>query len=281
MLKTVHKIALARSLSRVLVASRRLVGYGPTVQVRRHGVNWRLDLQEGIDLSIYLLGAFERGTVRAYSSLIKKEDNVLDIGANIGAHTLILAQLVGLSGKVVAIEPTAFAYRKLFHNIELNPELVARIEAKQWMLVSGSSEKLKPAIYSSWPLADGNDLHDQHCGRLMDTSGAMAMTLDNAVHQLGLRRVDFIKLDVDGHELSVIRGGLTVLKEFRPKMILELAPYSFFGGNEDFDSMLNLLRENGYVFRQLSNGLQLPKLSASVRAMIPYGSGMNVLAEVS
>jgi len=281
MLKTAAKIVLARFLSKIIVASRKLAGYGPAVQVRRHGINWHLDLQEGIDLSIYLLGAFELRTLRAYSSFIRENDIVLDIGANIGAHTLILSQLVGPNGKVVAFEPTSYACRKLYRNMALNPELAIRIRLEQCMLVANSSEKLEPAIYSSWPLADANDLHGQHRGRLMDTSGAMAMTLDDAVHQLGLKQLDFIKLDVDGHELSVIRGGLYVLKEFRPRMILELAPYSFLGGNEDFDSMLNLLRENGYVFRQLSNGLQLPNLSASVRAMIPHGSGMNVLAEVS
>ena len=61
MLKTAGKIVLARFLSKIIVVSRRLAGYGPAVQVRRHGINWLLDLQEGIDLSIYLLGAFERG----------------------------------------------------------------------------------------------------------------------------------------------------------------------------------------------------------------------------
>lgn len=281
MLKTAGKIVLARFLSKIIVVSRRLAGYGPAVQVRRHGINWLLDLQEGIDLSIYLLGAFERRTVRAYSSFIRENDIVLDIGANIGAHTLILSQLVGPNGKVVAFEPTSYACRKLYHNMELNPELAVRIRLEQCMLVANYFEKLEPAIYSSWPLADANDLHDQHCGRLMDTSGAIAKTLDEAVHELQLKRVDFVKLDVDGHELSVIRGGLSVLKEFKPKMILELAPYSFPGGNDGFDSMVNLLWENGYVFRQLSNGLRLPKVAASLRSMIPHGSGMNVLAEVS
>jgi FkbM family methyltransferase len=240
-----------------------------------------LNLQEGIDLSIYLLGAFERTTVRAYSSLIKENDTVLDIGANIGAHALILSQLVGAHGQVVAFEPTSYACRKLHHMMELNPELATRIRLEQSMLVASSSEKLEPAIYSSWPLSDADELRAQHRGRLMDTSGATAMTLDDAVRHIGLKKIDFIKLDVDGHELSVLRGGEHVLKEFKPKMLLELAPYSFSRGHEEFDSMLNLLRQHGYLLRQLSNGRQLPQLSASVRAMIPYGSGINVLAEVS
>ena len=279
MLKTAHKIALARLASRVILVFRRMAGYGSNVTAGRHGIRWDLDLQEGIDLSIYLLGAFERKTVRAYSALIKENDIVLDIGANMGAHTLILAQLIGPGGKVIAFEPTTYACGKLFRNIALNPLLATRIQVKQWMLVSSPSEPLEPAIYSSWPLAASNDIHEQHHGRLMETSGAIAKTLDAAVHELGLKRVDFVKLDVDGHELSVIRGGLQVLREFKPRMILELAPYSF-PDNQSFDSMVNLLWENGYVFRRLNNGVYLPKVAASLRSMIPDGGGLNVLAEV-
>jgi len=264
MLKTAHKIALARLASSVILASRRMAGYGANVMAGRHGIRWDLDLQEGIDLSIYLLGAFERRTVRAYSALIKENDIVLDIGANMGAHTLILAQLIGPGGKVIAFEPTIYGCRKLFRNIALNPLLATRIQVKQWMLVSSPSEPLEAAIYSSWPLAASDDIHGQHHGRLMTTSGAIAKTLDEAVHELELKRVDFVKLDVDGHELSVIQGGLQVLREFKPRMILELAPYSF-PDNQSFDSMVNLLWESGYVFRRLNNGVYLPKVAASLR----------------
>jgi FkbM family methyltransferase len=256
-----------------------MAGRGRTVQVMRHGINWDLSLEEGIDLSIYLLGAFERQTVHAYSSLIKENDVVLDIGANIGAHTLVLAQLTGPGGEVIAFEPTTFACRKLLRNIDLNPLLATRIRVKQWMLVANPSETVEPSIYSSWPLAASNDLHEQHRGRLMGTSGAIAKTLDEATHELGLKRVDFVKLDVDGHELSVIQGGLQMLREFKPRMVLELAPYSFLD-NQSFDLMVNLLWENGYVFRRLNNGVYLPKVAAALRSMITDGGGLNVLAEV-
>ncbi len=95
--------------------------------MRRRGVAWTLDLREGIDFSIWLLGAFELSTVRAYQRILRPGAIVLDIGANIGAHTLHLARAVGTEGKVWAIEPTDYAMGKLKTNIALNPELAPRI----------------------------------------------------------------------------------------------------------------------------------------------------------
>ena len=84
-LNTRTKLAIARALNRTLLCGRSLVGLDTKAQVRRHGIVWDLDLEEGIDLSIYLFGCFEPMTSRALQRLVKP---VLDIGANIGAHTL-------------------------------------------------------------------------------------------------------------------------------------------------------------------------------------------------
>ena len=92
MLTTKTKIALAGLAYRAIAMSRGLVGKGKQVEVRRGGVRWCLDLNEGIDFSIYLLGAFEKSTAATLRSLVKPGDTVLDIGANVGAHTLGLAQ---------------------------------------------------------------------------------------------------------------------------------------------------------------------------------------------
>ena len=121
-------------------------------QVKRHGIQWSLDLNEGIDFSIYLIGSFEPRTHRLYRKIIKPGQTVLNIGANVGSHTLPLAKLVGNYGRVVAFEPTAFAYGKLMVNIALNPKLSHRIIPKQAMLVAGSQARLEPALFSSWPL---------------------------------------------------------------------------------------------------------------------------------
>src|SRR3954454_10033377 len=125
--KTESKFALARLVFSGLMGLRRPFGLGERARVTRRGIRWDLDLSEVIDLSIYLTGYTEYSTVRAYRRLIRPGDVILDIGANIGAHTLQFASLTGPRGQVFAFEPTAFPFGKLKENIRLNPRLSPRI----------------------------------------------------------------------------------------------------------------------------------------------------------
>lgn len=278
LLSTAQKIRLARTASRVVLAARKIFGGSPETEVERGGIRWHLDLREGIDLSIYLLGSFEPATVRAYRDIVQSGDIVLDIGANVGAHTLPLAALVGKAGRVIAFEPTAFAARKLAANLALNPELAARIAVQQVMLVASSADVLAPALFSSWPLADAGEVHQKHKGKLMDTAGARAETLDQMVSRLGLEKVDFVKLDVDGHELAVLRGGQETLMRFKPKIVMELAPYIHAEHGYSFEELVLLLSRAGYLFRNLSHREPLPDTARGLRAIVPPGAGINILA---
>src|SRR5260370_23083912 len=123
MLTTKTKVSLAALAYKVVAMGRSAVGKDHRATVRRGGLRWSLDLNEGIDFSIYLLGAFERSTVSTLRKLVKPGDTVFDIGANIGAHTLGLARSVGARGHVLAFEPAAFAFPKLKRNLPLIPAL--------------------------------------------------------------------------------------------------------------------------------------------------------------
>src|SRR5256885_16555480 len=117
MLTTKTKIALAGLAYRTIAKSRGLLGKSRQVEVRRGGVRWNLNLEEGIDFSIYLLGAFERSTVATLRELVKAGDVVLDIGANIGAHTLGRAKNVGAAGGGYGVVAAGFPVLKIFLNI--------------------------------------------------------------------------------------------------------------------------------------------------------------------
>src|SRR3954447_1226071 len=281
MLSTSYKIKLARLASALLVLARRIVGLPSAVSVRRRGINWQLDLLEGVDLSIYLLGGFEVRTLRRYRELVKEGDVVLDIGANVGAHTLPLAELVGKSGRVIAFEPTAYAFKKMIRNIESNKPLAPRITARQMLLVEAETAAVPGAIYSSWPLEAADDLHEDHHGRLMETTGATASTLDAFLESAGVRRVDFIKIDVDGNELGVLRGARSTCKMFGPKLMIEFAPYVHADRPGEFDELVREISELGYELQDIATGRSLPSAATELRAIIPQGGGLNVLAFVS
>src|SRR4030095_4914874 len=116
MLRTTTKIGPAKGLSHAISRGRRLAGLGSQTEVVRDGLRWQLDLCEGIDLALYL-GIFETDSVSVVRRLLEPGAVVLDIGANIGAHTLPMARRVGPNGKVYAFEPTQFAFQKLQNNI--------------------------------------------------------------------------------------------------------------------------------------------------------------------
>jgi len=277
MLDTPKKLALARLASVVLRRSRHLVGLSDRVRRERGGIWWDLDLAEGIDLSIYLLGAFEPRLVRAYRALIRPGACVLDIGANIGAHTLQFAKLVGDRGKVVAYEPTAYAFAKLQANIRLNPNLATRVLAIQAMLVASADQKLETDLVSSWPL-DSIETGGPHTyGRLCDTAGAVALTLDESLLRIGNCTVDFIKLDVDGNELDVLRGAELLMREHRPTLFLELAPYGYRNPG-DFEVLVEMLWRMGYELRIAGRASALPRELRDLRARIPAFGGINVIA---
>lgn len=280
-LNTSQKIRLATIAYKLVSAGRRVLGKSDQVVICRNGITWELDLREGIDFSIFLLGGFELATLRLYDTILKAGDIVLDIGANIGAHTLPFARLVGKAGKVYSFEPTQYAFEKLRRNVEANPVISSSIELVHAMLVAESRSSITPEIYSSWPLHKEEGLHKQHLGKLMSTSGAAVITLDQFVDRKGINRIDFVKLDVDGNEASVLAGAVDTLRRFRPRVLMEWAPYLFEDQSAVMEQMLNDFINLGYCPKEPSNRRSLPKNLEALNAMVPKYGSMNVLFETS
>lgn len=277
MLSTVTKLRIARLLYLTATTLRRPFGGKDLVEVSRRGVRWRLDLREGIDLTIYLAGAFEPNTLRCLEQNVRPGATVLDIGANVGAHTLHLARLAGPAGHVFAFEPTAFAFDKLRANLGLNPGLATRVSARQVFLVSRDGEKSGSSVASSWPV-DGRMPDDAVMGsRSMDVTGSACLTVDAVMAEAGNPEVQLIKMDVDGHELDVLNGARALLTRSRPTIVMELAPYAF-NPRDDFDRMVSLLLDLGYTLRPLHSKRPLPRDLAQLRRLVPARGSMNVVA---
>jgi FkbM family methyltransferase len=276
-LSTRQKIFIARLAHGFVKGWRRLRGAPARAEFTRGGLRWMLDLDEGVDFSIYLLGSFEPDAVRCYEKRLKPGDIVLDIGANIGAHTLQFARLVGPSGRVLAFEPTAYAHGKLRANLALNPDLVPRVTLMQSLLMDRADAPVPEAICSGWPLVHDEGLHPDHLGKPHSTEGARSTTLDAAVTAAGLDRIAFVKLDVDGHELAVLKGATETLRRFRPPILIELCPQVCVEHGYPFSTLVRCLADLGYRFESFQ-GRALPDDPAALEALIPAKGGINVLA---
>jgi FkbM family methyltransferase len=278
MLTTKTKVALASAAYQVISFGRSVIGKNDCVEVERHGLQWALDLREGIDFSIYLLGAFEPGTQATLKKLVKPGDTVFDIGANIGAHTLGIAQSVGPQGRLFAFEPADFAFEKLRRNLALNPVLGEHTFPQQTLLAASSSDRNEPEIYASWPLKNSDVVHPKHRGQLVSACRANVDTLDSFVARNKIPRLDLIKIDVDGHELPVLQGASDTLRRFRPILVMEMSPYIHAEHNNFFAEFIALLKSFSYSLCDADTGNTVPLDVAQLERLIPDGASINVVA---
>ncbi|MBS0658733.1 MAG: FkbM family methyltransferase [Verrucomicrobia bacterium] len=206
---------------------------GNRVQKTIDGLTYDLDLSEVIDTSLYYYGTFEKEIERLIDDYTQPGQTVLDIGANVGYHTVRLARNVGPQGRVVAIEPTSAACVRLRRNLELNRCTNVDVQA---LALSDREEGVREVAFQSNFPVDGEPLIVPEMLRLT--------SLDVLLPELGVSDLGFIKLDVDGYEEKVLLGALATLRRDRPVLVLEVMPPAAGGPSRP----LGLLQELGYSF---------------------------------
>lgn len=204
------------------------------------GLRFDLELNELIDLALYL-GKFEPSVVKAIKQYCQPGMIVLDIGANIGAHTLRLGGLIGEKGCIYAFEPTTFAFAKLKRNIELNPQL--RVSIFRIALSDEPQTKRTISFRSSWR-TDGTQ-QDSTCD-------VDFVKLDDWANMNNVNHVDLIKIDIDGNEFGALAGGKELLKRCKPILLMEMVGPHF--ANATRNPFL-FLESMGYMFSSIDTGI--------------------------
>ena len=272
---TREKMAIARALQLPLLAARRLSGRGPEVDTRRRGIAWRLDLREGIDFSIWLRGRFEPSTIAVFRRELKPGATVIDVGANIGSHTLEFARTVGPQGRVLACEPTAHVFARLLANLDANPDLRLRVHADQVMLMAAPDAPLPPKLVSSWPLGTDPERDRTSWGRPYPTTGARVSTMDQWVAEQNVDRVDLVKIDVEGNECAVLDGAADVLSRDRPVFVCEVFPAALVAAGRTVDELLERFDLAGYQLETLRGR---PVSRTALARLERRGASTNVVA---
>ena len=190
--------------------------------IKRNNINYYINLREGIDLGIFL-GIKNEVSIANINKIINTEEKkiIIDIGANIGSVSLPLANMFKNS-KIVSIEPTIYAYSKLKKNVSLNPSLKSRIKLEN-SFISNKNKSVKE-VHSSWNFSDNDKKHKVHLGILKKTS-FKTKKLDKICSKF--KKIDFIKIDVDGHELDVLKSGKKTITKHKPVIYFEFAPYLY------------------------------------------------------
>lgn len=167
-----------------------------------------------IGRSLDLYGEFSEAEVALFRAAVRPGQTVLDVGANIGAHTLALARLVGPTGRVLAFEPQRIAYYSLCGNVvQNNLDHVACHQAA----VGASAGKINV------PQLDYR--REQNFGAVDLTRDSGSASADSVpvvrIDDLGLAACHFIKIDVEGMERQALEGAAETIRRYRPLLYVE------------------------------------------------------------
>lgn len=169
---------------------------------------------DAITTQIKRFGLYEREILEFTLSLLKKIPNpiILDVGANIGNHSLAFSLI---ANKVYAFEPTSIIFNMLENNITLNN--ITNVITINVGLSDICTQKdihiytLNNIGASSLEI-DSNDSINET---------VKLITGDSFIEQQAIKKLDFIKMDIEGHELFAIKGLQKTIETFRPIVIME------------------------------------------------------------
>ena len=222
----------------ILISKFLKIFFSKEIKTKRNGINYLLDLSEGVDLRIFLNIGEEKKILNLNKLLNKNKKFIfLDIGANIGTVSLALSKEFK-KAKIFSIEPTTFAFKRFEFNLNLNKELKKNIELHQYFIGNQS----RCYTYSSWKLNfNVKDRHIIHKGSKMRTNNKF-ITLDNFIKNID-NKVDFIKIDADGHEFEILTSGIKSIKKNKPIIHMEFAPYLHTEYGYSTKKIINLIEQ--------------------------------------
>ncbi len=162
-----------------------------------------------IGKSLELYGEWSEGEVVLFSHLLVPGDQVVEAGANIGAHTLALSRQVGPAGKVWALEPQKLVFQMLCANLGLS-----EIENVEPLHAAGGSQTGSTLIPRVGYGANAN------FGGVATGDGEDKVPVI-AIDELKLAHCKLIKIDVEGHEIDVLSGAVDTITRLRPCLFVE------------------------------------------------------------
>jgi FkbM family methyltransferase len=171
----------------------------------------------------------------------------IDAGANVGIYTLAASRIVGETGRVLAFEPSAQSFPILKKNIALNsltnvhpfPVALTQENGRAWLHRGPNPSLNSLGKDPSWK-EDGEEI--------------VTKTLDQTLHHAGIDRVDVIKMDVQGAEELVLRGGWNTVTSAHPIIIFEVWPEGAVLLGLSPNGAWELLESVGYEFFAVRRG---------------------------
>jgi FkbM family methyltransferase len=218
----------ARCAETAAAATRRLPraiwAHDPLVTAVRQGISFELDLRDNVSRTLYFTRWYERRYLTLLMNEARRGDVFVDVGAHIGIHALLVArrlQHLG-GGSVVAFEPSPDLASNLSRAVARNHIPNVTIAAVGLGATAGSLKLYSdPERFDAWDTAVRSRVGP---GPL--AAHAQVTTFDAWRRDRHLKRVDIVKIDVEGDEVAVLQGMRDTLALMRPRVIgVEIRAY--------------------------------------------------------
>ncbi len=213
-------------------------------QLAIEGVTLVLNQNDAIVSGSLALGCYETFNLNHFVRLLRPGMVVLDVGANIGLYSAIASRAVGRDGTVVAVEPDEVNCRFIERTRNVNDaENLHVIHA-----AAGDRDGSTTLYLNRENVADH---------RIYDADGkrhgvpVRLLTIDALVSEMGLLRVDVIKVDTQGAEAKVLRGMVRTLAIPGITVILEFWPWGIQRAGDDPAAVLDMIHAAGFVIHEI------------------------------
>lgn len=183
----------------------------------RNGVAQGLKFNTGESCPELALGTYEVPIQNIFVQHLQDGDVFYDIGANVGFFSIIAAELVGDTGKVYAFEPGEGNAASIRHNARLNNFDQIEVIEKAVSDTSGEGQLLLAKYSGGHALATADAPPDLAGEVTVDL-----VSIDDLIAQDKIAPPNFVKVDVEGAELSVLKGMTQTIKTHQPTIIYEV-----------------------------------------------------------
>jgi FkbM family methyltransferase len=231
-----------------------------------------------------LNGTFEVAELAFVQRFLQPGMTVLDVGAHHGLYTLLASKRVGRKGKVFAFEPSPRERKALRMHLRIN--LCSNVTVQAHAVGSEDTESILYVV-ESWA-AGCNSLKPPDVPAEISRTRVHVVRLDDWLAEFKIERVDFIKLDVEGAELAVLRGARKFLERRpRPVILVEVQDIRTTPWGYAARDIVNILEQLEYTCLQLSPQGQLLEIDTGRKEFdlnlvaIPNERNQSMLSQIN
>ena len=190
---------------------------------------------------------------KVYESILENGDYAIDVGAHLGRHTIPIANKIAPNGRLFAVEPLPICQHALLNSIRSNPlNLIDIVTVYQYALSDYESESDFSVIIDDPGYSGLKERKLDNKSRI-EKIKVTVKKLDNLFSEL--EALKYIKIDAEGGEFNILKGGINIIKKFRPVVTFEFGASSYSAYDVIPEHVYNFWNELNYEIYDILGNL--------------------------